>query len=119
MIDCGFRNLRQRRIALVFFVERLIEQPNSVVQAECLRLGLQRTVSRDIIMLDRLHRRQQADIERRRALVFLHDLGALIGFRRPFSDRATARLSPKYMSFNVSSKRSPSFFGCFAMVGSC
>jgi hypothetical protein len=110
MIDCGFRNLRQRRIGLVFFVERLIEQPNRVVQAEFLRLGLQRTVSRDLIMLDRLHRRQQAGIERRRALVFLHDLGALIGDAdngvaglglRPFVYHAENLFKPRDMAFRL------------------
>src|ERR1700722_6625449 len=119
LIDRDLRNPRQRRIGLFFFVERLIEQPHGVVQAKLLRPGLQGAVSRNFIMLDCLRRCQQTGVERRGALVLLHDLGALFGDAdngvaglglRLFVYRAENLFQPRDMAFRLASVLFESLF---------
>jgi hypothetical protein len=40
LVDCGFRQFGQRFVGLLFFLQRLIEQPYGIVQAELSRPGL-------------------------------------------------------------------------------
>src|ERR1700675_1313771 len=78
LIDDGLRDLCQRVVCRLFFLEGLLEQRRSLGEAELIRPRPQRAVSRHLVMFDSLRCGQQSGIERRRALVFIHDLSALV-----------------------------------------
>src|SRR6185437_8563091 len=63
-IDRRHRDLAQGFVGLFLFRERLVEQFDRVLEAKLVSPRLERTVTRDFVVLDRLRRRQQAGIER-------------------------------------------------------
>src|SRR5262249_50396937 len=74
LVHHRFRDLRQRLVGRLLFLQRGFQQLRGIRQAELLRPRPQRAVARDLVVLHRLRRRQQAGVERGRALLLRHDL---------------------------------------------
>src|SRR5262249_24454715 len=125
--------LGERLVGSLLLVQCLLQQGGCLVEAELFGPRTQRAVPRDLIVLDRLRGGQQAGIERRLALVLVHDLRAFVSnaddrcrtcpaascrsSRRPVPgarpDPPSRRdASRKRLSAHHSERPSPSWEGC-------
>src|SRR3954465_7199149 len=79
-LDVGLRlaQLGQQRVGLLLLGQGRVEQPLDLVQPDQLRPAAQRAVARDLVVLDRLRRRDQARVQRRAAGELLHHLLAFL-----------------------------------------
>src|SRR5437764_9463526 len=71
------RDLRQQRVRLALFVERLLEQLFRVAEPEVAGEGACRPVRRDLVVLDALCSRDERRVLRGRVAAALDDLLAL------------------------------------------
>src|SRR5436190_24124761 len=78
LVDHRLGELGERLIGRLFLVERLLKELHGLVETEFLGPGAQRAVAGDLVVLDRLCRRDKTGIERGRTLVLLDDLLALV-----------------------------------------
>src|SRR5262249_53200767 len=76
--DCGFRQLSQGLVSFLLLLQCLIEKTHGLLQTKLLRPCFQRSIPRDLIVLDRLRRSDQAGVKGCRTLELLHDLLAFI-----------------------------------------
>ena len=100
------------KVASVFFssCKVCVQKPDRVSEPELICPGLQCAVARYLVMLDRLRARQQAGVEGRRALVFLHDLLAFVDDAddgiaglalRLLADQAEHLFEPLHLAFGL------------------
>src|SRR3954466_16271403 len=69
LIDHRLGELGERIIGRLFLVARLLEELRGVAQVELLALGAQRAIAGNLVVLDRLRRRDKTGIAQRVALV--------------------------------------------------
>ena len=62
-VDRRIGKLGQRLVGLLLLGQRLVEQLDRILHAELGSPGLQRAVAGNLIVLDRLSRREQAGVE--------------------------------------------------------
>jgi hypothetical protein len=77
-LTAAFAQLSQGVVCFLFFLQGFIEQPHGLLQTKLLHPCLQRSIPGDLIMLDRLRRREQAGVKDGRALELLHNLLAFV-----------------------------------------
>lgn len=77
LVDFASRELRQREVGLLFFVESSLQQVCRVAMAQLVRPSRQRSIARNLVVLDSLCGGQQSSIKCRHALVLVHDFRAL------------------------------------------
>jgi hypothetical protein len=77
-IDGRIGQFGQGVVGLLLFGKRLIQEFDRVLQVELGSPRLERAVTRNLIVLDGLRGGEQAGIKRGLALVFVHDLLALV-----------------------------------------
>src|SRR3954471_4592538 len=77
-VGLGLAQLGQQRVGRLLLGQGRVEQPLDLVQPDQLRPAAQRAVARDLLVLDRLRRRDQAGVERRAAGELLHHLLAFL-----------------------------------------
>ena len=65
LIDDAFRNLRQGRVGVLFFLQRRVEKPYGISKTQLIGPRFQSPIARYFVMLDGLRARQKACIERR------------------------------------------------------
>src|SRR3984957_18117174 len=77
-IDRRVSEFGQRVVGLLLLGQRLIEKLDGVFHAELASPALQSAVAGYLVVLNSLGGSQQAGVKCRFALVFVHDLGALV-----------------------------------------
>src|SRR4051794_36920743 len=113
LIDHRLGELGERLIGRLFLVKRLLEELRGVAQVELLGPGAQRAIAGNLVMLDRLRRRDKTGIERGRALELLDDFLALV--EDAFDGRALFALRLFFDQFEHLLKTLDLTFG-FAMM---
>src|SRR5579871_3403811 len=101
LVDAAGGDLGQKPVGLDLFLQRLVEEPRGVIEAELLRPGLERAVAGHLVVLNRLSRRGETGVERLGALEILHDL---FGFLNDADDRfagLAARRPPRLLEHLV------------------
>jgi hypothetical protein len=63
LIDDAFRDLRQGRVGVLFFLQRRVEKPYGICKTQFICPGFQRPVAGYFVMLNRLGAGQKARIE--------------------------------------------------------
>src|SRR5579859_562641 len=77
-IHGGNRQLAQRFVRLLFLRQRLIEQLDRILVTQLVSPAFQSAIARNLVMLDRLSRRQKARVECRSISVLVHDFLAFV-----------------------------------------
>jgi hypothetical protein len=65
LVDDGFRNFRQGRVCVLFFLQRRVEKPYGISKTQLIGPRFQSPVAGYFVMLDSLRACQKACIERR------------------------------------------------------
>src|SRR5271166_2184541 len=105
-IHRGNRKLAQRFVRLLFLRQRLIEQFDRILVPQLVSPGFQGAIARNLVMLDRLSRRQKARVECQSMSVLVHDFlafveDALDGIALLAARRLAEKLKDLFEAFNL------------------
>jgi hypothetical protein len=94
LVYLALGELRERLIGLPFLGESPLQQLRGLTQTKLRGPRLQRPVARDLVVLDRLGRREQTGIKSWHSLVFLHSLFPILSD----TEDGRARLAPDWLA---------------------
>src|ERR1700744_2505629 len=106
-IHSGNRQLAQCFVRLLFLRQRLIEQFDRILVTQLVSPAFQSAIARNLVMLDRLSRRQKARVECGSISVLVHDFlafveNALDGIALLAARRLAEKLEDLFEAFNLS-----------------
>src|SRR5258705_2508754 len=73
LVDLGFRELTQGTVRCLLFLKGCIEQLHRIGVTQFVCPGLERAITRNLVMLDGLCRSEQTSVKGRHTLVLVHN----------------------------------------------